>query len=93
MRVKIQNKYFVVNVHVLLLAECDMVLGIQWLRELGSVLWILKKLTMKFFHLGKNVEWKGLATTQLIEEGSLPSVIHLRKKNTNATGFRGRSKF
>lgn len=34
----IQNIVFLLNVHVLVLAICNMVLSIQWLRELGAVL-------------------------------------------------------
>lgn len=47
----LSNKKYVsmtVDVHLLVLARCDMVLGIQWLRELGNILWNFGRLSMKF---------------------------------------------
>lgn len=35
-KVKIQGFMITVDVHVLVLASCEMVLDIQWLRELGT---------------------------------------------------------
>lgn len=43
-----------------MLASCDMATGIQWLRELGLILWNFKKLTMKFSYGGEIVELQGL---------------------------------
>lgn len=37
--------YFSLELQVLVLAGCDMVLGIKWLRELGKVLCDFEKLT------------------------------------------------
>lgn len=37
-KVKIQNNLFSLDVRVLVLVGCDMVMRIQWLKELGSVL-------------------------------------------------------
>ncbi|XP_042950056.1 uncharacterized protein LOC122282167 [Carya illinoinensis] len=68
-RFNIQGISFVDNMHVLVLAGCNMVLGIQWLRGLGSILWNFESLIMKFTYQNKEVEIKGLATSQLIEEG------------------------
>ncbi|XP_042983164.1 uncharacterized protein LOC122312586 [Carya illinoinensis] len=68
-RFNIQGISFVDNMHVLVLAGCDMVLGIQWLRGLGSILWNFESLIMKFTYQNKEVEIKGLAASQLIEEG------------------------
>jgi len=42
-KVKIAN-----GQEVLPLAGCDIVLGIQWLRVLGPILWDFQQLTMKF---------------------------------------------
>lgn len=51
-KVTIQNTCFSMNVFILILIGCDMVLGIQWLRELGPILWNFEELSMKFNHMG-----------------------------------------
>ena len=38
-KVKLQGYTFVVDLYILPLAGCDIVLGIQWLRTLGPILW------------------------------------------------------
>lgn len=44
------NTYtYISNILCLPLCGCDIVLGIQWLKTLGPVLWDFKKLTMEFF--------------------------------------------
>jgi hypothetical protein len=45
---KIQKALFQIEFYVLPLAGCDIVLGIQWLRVLGPILWDFQQLTMKF---------------------------------------------
>ena len=35
------------------LESCDMVLGVQWLSQLGTVKWNFKKLQMEFTYVGK----------------------------------------
>lgn len=70
-KVTVQDTCFYINVFILVLASCDMVLGIQWLRELGPILWNFEELSMEFDYLGKPVQLKGLVATQLIEVGSL----------------------
>lgn len=37
-RFRMQGNDFFKEVHVLVLADCDMVLRVQWLRELGPIL-------------------------------------------------------
>jgi hypothetical protein len=44
------------------LAGCDIVLGIQWLRTLGPILWDFIKLTMAFDHAGRIVYYKAWST-------------------------------
>lgn len=34
----IQNVKFLLDVHVLTLVGCDMVMGVQWFRDLGLIL-------------------------------------------------------
>lgn len=42
LKFKLQGVELMTEVHVLVLAGCDMVLGMQWLRELGPILWNLR---------------------------------------------------
>lgn len=60
-RFNIHRISFIDIMHVLVLAGCDMVLGIQWLRGLDSILWNFANLTMKFTYLNQQVEIKSLA--------------------------------
>lgn len=56
MRVKIEETCFIIEVHVLILARGDMVLGMQWLHQLGKVHWDFPKLLMHFSVEGKVVK-------------------------------------
>lgn len=79
-KVKIQDTLFFLEAHVLVLAECNTVLRIQWFQEIGSILWDFQKLTMSFSVGEKMVKLKGLIATKLIEEGSLNKFNKLEKK-------------
>jgi hypothetical protein len=48
MLVKLQQLSFSTNFYILPLGGCDMVLGAQWLRTLGPILWDFSKLSMVF---------------------------------------------
>lgn len=39
MKFRLQGNMFSIEVHVLVLAGCNMVLVVQWLKELGPILW------------------------------------------------------
>ncbi|KAH9733790.1 hypothetical protein KPL71_017135 [Citrus sinensis] len=54
-----QGEEFRVDLRLLPLGECDMVLGIQWLVELGPVLWDFKELVMEFSVGDRNFVLKG----------------------------------
>lgn len=43
-----QENEFKANMRLIPLGGCDMVLGIQWLSQLGPVLWDFKNLWMEF---------------------------------------------
>ncbi|XP_026396090.1 uncharacterized protein LOC113290721 [Papaver somniferum] len=47
------------DLHLLELGGCDMVLGVDWMRELSPMLFDFKKLTITFQHQGKNIELVG----------------------------------
>lgn len=44
--IKIQNYKAILDFYVIPLGGCDTVLGVQWLRTLGPVLWDFDKLYM-----------------------------------------------
>jgi hypothetical protein len=46
--VKLQGFSFQTNLFILLVAGCDMVLGIQWLQTLGPILWDFAELKIQF---------------------------------------------
>jgi hypothetical protein len=68
----IQNHLFTVDLYVLGLRGAEVVLGAQWLKQLGPVLMDYHSLTMKFFHQGTCIELQG-------ETSSLPSPINLHQ--------------
>lgn len=57
-----------------------MVMGVQWLKELGPIIRNFKELSMKFSYGGRSVELRGIVATQLIEEGSLHKGNKLEKR-------------
>lgn len=57
---KVQGNQFVTDFFLLPLGGCDVVLGMQWLRTLGPVLWDFNSLTMSFKDGNKLVNLKGL---------------------------------
>jgi hypothetical protein len=58
--VKVQGTVFGTELFILPLAGCDIVLGIQWLRTLGPIMWDFTKLQMKFQYEGKSCMLRGL---------------------------------
>ncbi|WVY97999.1 hypothetical protein V8G54_030150 [Vigna mungo] len=54
----IRGHKFVVDLYVLPISGADVVLGIQWLKELGPIITDYSQLTMKFMKDGKFVEFK-----------------------------------
>lgn len=79
-KLKIQGIIFIVDLRILVLARFDIVLGIQWLRYLGFILWNFEELSMKFNYSGKAVEIRGLVAAQLIEEKFSKQVSWYGKK-------------
>jgi len=57
---KLQDFSFSAEFFVLPLASCQVVLGVQWLRPLGPILWDFGKLTMQFSYLDKPIQLQGM---------------------------------
>ncbi|XP_042952297.1 uncharacterized protein LOC122289392 [Carya illinoinensis] len=78
--VSIQGSYFLVDMYVLVLAGCDMVLGVHWLQGLGPILWNFKELTMQFTAQQTAVQLKGHISNTWIEESPIHKGSHLGSK-------------
>lgn len=61
--VEIQGQIFDVDLHVLPIGGADVVLGIQWLKQLGPIITNYDSLTMQFFHKGHLIEFRADAPT------------------------------
>jgi len=72
--VKMQGFSFRTELFILLLAGCDAVLGIHWLRTLGPILWDFFELRMEFHYEGTRCILHGLL--QLL--GSSAHSLHLQ---------------
>jgi hypothetical protein len=57
---KLQGNTFCSNFFVLTLGGCDVVLGVQWLRTLGPIIWDFLHLTMSFSWRGISILLRGL---------------------------------
>jgi hypothetical protein len=56
---------------MIILAGCDMMLGIQWLVTLGPIIWNFKVLTMEFTMARQSFLLQGLIAHFLWEESDL----------------------
>jgi hypothetical protein len=69
--IRVQRNNFCTEFYVLTLGGCDLVLGIQWLRTLGPIIWDFLKLTMLFSWKGEQILLQGLTPTEIsVAEGS-----------------------
>jgi hypothetical protein len=57
---RMQGTEFVVGLYILPMAGCDVVLGIQWLKLLGPILWDFATLSMEFVYARQKCALKGL---------------------------------
>ncbi|KAL4361032.1 hypothetical protein GQ457_04G005470 [Hibiscus cannabinus] len=62
---QVQGLMFVADFLVLPIKNCDMVLGIQWLSQLGTIKWNFAKYKMGFNVAGKEVELEGVQAGSL----------------------------
>lgn len=51
---------FRVDLFIIALGERDVVLGLQWLRTLGPILWDFDRMTLTFWRCDNQVTWTGL---------------------------------
>lgn len=70
---KMQGTTFSTDALLIPLGSCDMVLGIQWLRTLGSIQWDFNKLEMWFTFQGQKVCLKGNSQPKLKVMDKAPS--------------------
>ncbi|KAL6339187.1 hypothetical protein AAG906_024338 [Vitis piasezkii] len=60
-----QEKEFQADLRLIPLVGCNMVLGIQWLVELGPILWDFKNLRMEFMVKGRKFVLRGATTSPI----------------------------
>jgi hypothetical protein len=58
--ITIDNEQFLINFYGIALEGYDLVLGCNWLRQLGPILWDFDKLTMAFWWMNHRVKFQGL---------------------------------
>jgi predicted aspartyl protease len=58
--VQIDSEIFTIDCYSIKLGGYDFVLGVNWLRSLGPIIWDFNKLTMKFWRHGRQIIWHSL---------------------------------
>jgi len=66
--IRVQGAVITSEFYLLPLGECDVVLGVEWLRTLGPILWDFAAMTMQFNLNASSVTLKGLSPTGLTME-------------------------
>jgi hypothetical protein len=61
----IDSEEFVLDLFVIPLADYEMVLGVQWLRTLGPILWDFTRARMRCWRDDHRVEWRGVPTPSM----------------------------
>lgn len=64
LRIDINDEFFHVDCYALPLEGFDVVLGVQWLRTLGPIIWDFDRLTMSFWWQDHQVIWHNITTYQ-----------------------------
>lgn len=78
--IQLQNHIFSIDFHVLFVSGCDAVLGVQWLRKLGSIQWDFEKLLMKFKYDGADIQLVGNNSSAMMVLDTAPMQKFLRKE-------------
>jgi hypothetical protein len=75
---QLQQAEFTADVIVLPLVCCDLILGIQWLKSLGPILWDFEKLQMEFTANDRKFVLRGAKTPnlKLINNKSFAQAVH-----------------
>ena len=84
--VHIQGVCFMASFHVLPIQGAELVLGVQWLQDLGPVTINYQALTMQFMHLGQYVTLHGTHSSSL-DHSSHHQLRRLITTNSVATCF------
>lgn len=63
--VRIGDEFFTVDCYAIPLDCYDVVLGVQYLRTLGPILWDFDDLCMAFTRHGRRILWKGIGSTRI----------------------------
>jgi hypothetical protein len=71
----VQGEHFVMNCYALPLEGFDVILGAQWLKSLGPIVWDFIALTMAFVHEGR--------TICFVSCGGMPSVLYSSQPANN----------
>ncbi|XP_026450766.1 uncharacterized protein LOC113350878 [Papaver somniferum] len=79
-----QGHQFSGDLRVLPLGGCDMVLGVDWLKQLGDVTFNLAQLKLSFVHLGHKITLQGSSTTASLRMLSGSSIRKFIKSKTPA---------
>jgi hypothetical protein len=58
----INKEAFIMDFFIIPLAGYEMVLGVQWLRTLGPILWDFANVCMSYWHNDHRIDWRGVAT-------------------------------
>ena len=64
-KVAMQGHAFAVDLNALVLGDCELVLGTQWLRTLGLIQWDFLEMSMEFHYCNSLVKLVGLQPTSL----------------------------
>ena len=82
MQFQMQGNQFNTDFFLLPLGGCDVVVGMQWLRTLGPVLWDFNGLTMSFQHNNKIVTIRGMNATkpELVEDIQICQLTTIERK-------------
>lgn len=77
-----QGNMFNTDFFLLPLGGCDLVVGMQWLRTLGPVLWDFNGLTISFEQNKKSITIKGMNTTksELVEDVQICQLTTIERK-------------
>jgi len=61
----IGSEEFAVTCFGITLGEFDLILGVEFLRSLGPILWDFEGLCMTFTRRGRRIQWRGLGAPQV----------------------------